>query len=130
MSVLNNFRYIITECIRNYIMLYYSKKSYESCLLTLCVRAASGIKYEWNNSQFIMCHIVLCVLCIFKYRRYWYIATPPINTIQFNSIQDYLHSAFHDTIVAKQVGIIFSQVFGHLGSFKGWIQTEACVIPS
>ncbi len=28
------------------------------------------------------------------------------------------------------VGIIFSQVFGHLGSFKGWIQTEACVIPS
>ncbi len=23
------------------------------------------------------------------------------------------------------VGIIFSQVFGHLGSFKGWIQTEA-----
>ncbi len=28
------------------------------------------------------------------------------------------------------VGIISSQVFGHLGSFKGWIQTEACVIPS
>ncbi len=23
-----------------------------------------------------------------------------------------------------------SQVFGHLRSFKGWIQTEACVIPS
>ncbi len=23
-----------------------------------------------------------------------------------------------------------SQVFGHLGSFKRWIQTEACVIPS
>ncbi len=22
-----------------------------------------------------------------------------------------------------------SQVFGHLRSFKGWIQTEACVIP-
>ncbi len=28
------------------------------------------------------------------------------------------------------VGIISSQVFGHLKSFKGWIQTEACVIPS
>ncbi len=28
------------------------------------------------------------------------------------------------------VGIISSQVFGHLRSFKGWIQTEACVIPS
>ncbi len=28
------------------------------------------------------------------------------------------------------VGIISSQVFGHLGSLKGWIQTEACVIPS
>ncbi len=27
------------------------------------------------------------------------------------------------------VGIISSQVFGYLGSFKGWIQTEACVIP-
>ncbi len=27
-------------------------------------------------------------------------------------------------------GIISSQVFGHLRSFKGWIQTEACVIPS
>ncbi len=26
--------------------------------------------------------------------------------------------------------IISSQVFGHLRSFKGWIQTEACVIPS
>ncbi len=26
------------------------------------------------------------------------------------------------------VGIITSQVFGYLGSFKGWIQTEACVI--
>ncbi len=82
---------------------------------------------------------------------------------QINSNQDYLYSAFHETIVAKQlyrklrfynrfiycrnliyltygkiwlilyilwgVGIISSQVFGHLGSFKGWIQTEACVIP-
>ncbi len=28
------------------------------------------------------------------------------------------------------VGIISSQVFSHLRSFKGWIQTEACVIPS
>ncbi len=28
------------------------------------------------------------------------------------------------------VGIISSRVFGHLGSFKDWIQTEACVIPS
>ncbi len=28
------------------------------------------------------------------------------------------------------VGIVSSQVFGHLRSFKGWIQTEACVIPS
>ncbi len=26
--------------------------------------------------------------------------------------------------------IVSSQVFGHLRSFKGWIQTEACVIPS
>ncbi len=26
------------------------------------------------------------------------------------------------------VVIVSSQVFGHLGSFKGWIQTEACVI--
>ncbi len=89
------------------------------------------------------------------------------------SIQDYLYSAFHNTIVAKQlyrklslynrfiycrnviyltfgkiwlilytvwelassevlrgVGIISSQVFGHLRSFKGWIQTEACVFLS
>ncbi len=86
------------------------------------------------------------------------------NSIQFNSIQVYLYSAFYDTIVAKQlyrklsfnnifiycrnliyltygtnlailyvvwgVGIISSQVFGHLRLFKGWIQTEACVIPS
>ncbi len=28
------------------------------------------------------------------------------------------------------VVIVSSQVFGHLRSFKGWIQTEACVIPS
>ncbi len=28
------------------------------------------------------------------------------------------------------VGMISSQVFSHLGSFKGWIQTKACVIPS
>ncbi len=90
-----------------------------------------------------------------------------------NSIQDYLYSAFHETIVAKQlyrklrfynkcvycrnliyvtygkiwlsqynrwglassevlrgVVIISSQVFGHLRSFKCWIQTEACVIPT
>ncbi len=93
---------------------------------------------------------------------------------KFDSIQDYLYSAFHDKIVAKQLyrklsfynrfmycrnliyltywkkkkkiilytvwglassevlwgfGIISSHVFGHLRSFKGWIQTEACVIP-
>ncbi len=75
----------------------------------------------------------------------------------FNSIQDYLYSAFYDTIVAKNlvfiidwyiaeyiyltcgrirlilyivwgVGIISSQVFGHLRSLKDRIQTEACVI--
>ncbi len=32
--------------------------------------------------------------------------------------------------VLRGVGIISSQVFGHLRSFKGWIQTEACVTPS
>ncbi len=32
--------------------------------------------------------------------------------------------------VLRGFGIISSQVFGHLRSFKGWIQTEACVIPS
>ncbi len=32
--------------------------------------------------------------------------------------------------VLRGVGIISSQVFGHLRSFKSWIQTEACVIPS
>ncbi len=32
--------------------------------------------------------------------------------------------------VLRGVSIISSQVFGHLRSFKGWIQTEACVIPS
>ncbi len=32
--------------------------------------------------------------------------------------------------VLRGVGIISSQVFGHLRSFKGWIQTEACVIPA
>ncbi len=32
--------------------------------------------------------------------------------------------------IFQGVGIISSQVFGHLGSFKGWIQTEACAIPS
>ncbi len=26
--------------------------------------------------------------------------------------------------IVRGVGIISSQVFGHLGSFKGWIQTE------
>ncbi len=92
---------------------------------------------------------------------------------QKKSIQNYLYSAFYDTIVAKQlyrklrfynrfidcrnliylpcgkiwlilytvwwlassevlcgVVIVSSQVFSHLRSFKGWIQTEACVIPS
>ncbi len=32
--------------------------------------------------------------------------------------------------VLRGVSIISSQVFGHLRSFKGWIQTEACVILS
>ncbi len=32
--------------------------------------------------------------------------------------------------IVRGVVIISSQVFGHLRSFKGWIQTEACVIPS
>ncbi len=32
--------------------------------------------------------------------------------------------------VLRGVVIVSSQVFGHLRSFKGWIQTEACVIPS
>ncbi len=32
--------------------------------------------------------------------------------------------------VLWRVGIISSHVFGHLRSFKVWIQTEACVIPS
>ncbi len=32
--------------------------------------------------------------------------------------------------VLRRVVIVSSQVFGHLRSFKGWIQTEACVIPS
>ncbi len=32
--------------------------------------------------------------------------------------------------IVRGVGIISSQVFGHLGSFKGWIQTEVYVIPS
>ncbi len=30
--------------------------------------------------------------------------------------------------VLRGVVIISSQVFGHLRSFKGWIQTEYCVI--
>ncbi len=30
--------------------------------------------------------------------------------------------------VLRGVVIVSSQVFGHLRSFKGWIQTEACVI--
>ncbi len=32
--------------------------------------------------------------------------------------------------VLQGVVIVSSQVFGHLRSFKGWIQTEACLIPS
>ncbi len=32
------------------------------------------------------------------------------------------------SLILYAVGIISSQVFGHLRSFKGWIQTEACVI--
>ncbi len=32
--------------------------------------------------------------------------------------------------VLRGVVIISSQVLGYLRSFKGWIQTEACVIPS
>ncbi len=76
-----------------------------------------------------------------------------LHQIEASSIQDDLYSAFHNN--AKQlyrklrnliyltygkfwlilyivwgVGIVSSQVFGHLRSFKGWIQTEACVIPS
>ncbi len=34
------------------------------------------------------------------------------------------------SVVLGGVGIISSQVFSHLGSFKGWIQTEARVSPS
>ncbi len=33
-------------------------------------------------------------------------------------------------LASSEVLIVSSQVFGHLRSFKGWIQTEACVIPS
>ncbi len=35
---------------------------------------------------------------------------------------------FGSSEVLRGVGIISSQVFGHLRLFKGWIQTEACVI--
>ncbi len=34
------------------------------------------------------------------------------------------------SVVLRRVVIVSSQVFSHLRSFKGWIQTEACVIPS
>ncbi len=37
---------------------------------------------------------------------------------------------WHPLRSSEGFGIISSQVFGHLRSFKGWIQTEACVIPS
>ncbi len=43
----------------------------------------------------------------------------------FNLRQNLVNSVY-----CLRVWIISSQVFGHLRSFKGWIQTEACVIPS
>ncbi len=33
-------------------------------------------------------------------------------------------------LASSEVLIVSSQVFGHLRLFKGWIQTEVCVIPS
>ncbi len=94
--------------------------------------------YVWGqplaSSMNEIIYSLLCVILSYVYYAFLNIIDTGIlqhpQLTQFNSIQDYLHSAFHDTIVAKQVGIIFSQVFGHLWSFKGWIQTEACVIPS
>ncbi len=35
---------------------------------------------------------------------------------------------FGSSEVLRGVDIISSRVFGHLRSFKGWIQAEACVI--
>ncbi len=122
-----------------------------------------------NNCSFvpsiyhIVLSIILCNYCSFILSIVSFYPSFYLSVCLFISIQDYLYSAFYDTIVAKQlyrklsfynrfiycrnliyltcdtiwlilyivwVGIIFSQVFGHLGSFKGWIQTEACVIPS
>ncbi len=42
----------------------------------------------------------------------------------------YNHWWLASSEVLRGVVIVSSQVFRHLRSFKGWIQTEACVIPS
>ncbi len=42
----------------------------------------------------------------------------------------YNHWWLASSEVLRGFAIVSSQVFGHLRSFKGWIQTEACVIPS
>ncbi len=39
-----------------------------------------------------------------------------------------VNSVLSEGWLSLRVVIISSQVFGHLRSFKGWIQTEACVI--
>ncbi len=39
----------------------------------------------------------------------------------------WLCQGWHHLRSSEGVGIISSQVFGHLRSFKGWILTEACV---
>ncbi len=72
----------------------------------------------------------------------------------FNSIQDYLYSAFYDTIIAKQlyrklsfynrfihcrnliyltygkIVLILYTVWGISDHLKAWLPTEACVIPN
>ncbi len=64
---------------------------------------------------------------IFIYNIYLYIYIFVYNTyIYIFNLWKHLVILYY----SLRVGIICSQVFGHLGSFKGWIQTEACVIPS
>ncbi len=69
--------------------------------------------------------IYLYIIFIYNIYLYIYIYIYVYNTYIFN-LWKHLVILYY----SLRFGIICSQVFGHLGSFKGWIQTEASVIPS
>ncbi len=66
------------------------------------------------------------------------IAKQLYSKLSYYNIFIYCRNLIHLTYSKKKINSIYrpngsasvsSQVFGHLRSFNGWIQTEACVIP-